>query len=188
MGTRGIIAVIHEGQYKVTKYGQYDHYPEGQGLDILHWLKHPHRQNDSFVSRFAQRLENVVPATEKDIQDAVGEVTGDPYQNGFTVEQMNRYKALYPNFSIGTGAKILDVIWDAPLFDPLLIDMYEMSHVERWEIEGIYTLDLDARLFISDWHGDVMAWSLDALPDYATYLAYWKESEEAETLYEAVSQ
>jgi len=187
MGTRGIIAVIHDGKYKVTKYGQYDHYPEGQGLDILHWLKHPHRQHESFVSRFAQRLENVIPATEKDIQDAVGEVTGDPYQNGFSLEQSNRYKALYPNFSIGTGAKILDVIWDAPPYDPLPIDMYEMSHVERWEIEGIYTLDLDARLFISDWHEKVMAWSFDALPDYATYLAHWEENEDAETLIEAVS-
>lgn len=38
MGTRHIIAVKADGDYKVAQYGQWDGYPSGQGVDVLRYL------------------------------------------------------------------------------------------------------------------------------------------------------
>ena len=39
MGTRGLTKVIDkDGITKVAQYGQWDHYPEGQGVKILYCL------------------------------------------------------------------------------------------------------------------------------------------------------
>lgn len=35
MGTRGLTAVMVDGEYKVAQYGQWDHYPDGQGKTAL---------------------------------------------------------------------------------------------------------------------------------------------------------
>jgi hypothetical protein len=35
MGTRHLIAVIKDGQHKIAQYGQWDGYPDGQGVDVL---------------------------------------------------------------------------------------------------------------------------------------------------------
>lgn len=39
MGTRHLICVQHNNEYKVAKYGQWDGYPSGQGAGILEFLK-----------------------------------------------------------------------------------------------------------------------------------------------------
>lgn len=38
MGTRNLTAVYLDGQYKVAQYGQWDGYPEGQGITVLTFL------------------------------------------------------------------------------------------------------------------------------------------------------
>lgn len=38
MGTRHLIAAMIDGEYKLAQYGQWDGYPEGQGVDILDFL------------------------------------------------------------------------------------------------------------------------------------------------------
>ena len=39
MGTRHIIAVQSNGDYKIAQYGQWDGYPDGQGVTVLDFLK-----------------------------------------------------------------------------------------------------------------------------------------------------
>ena len=39
MGTRHLIAVVKDHEYKIAQYGQWDGYPEGQGIDVLHFLR-----------------------------------------------------------------------------------------------------------------------------------------------------
>lgn len=39
MGTRGLTCVVIDNEYKIAQYGQWDHYPEGQGLTILDFLR-----------------------------------------------------------------------------------------------------------------------------------------------------
>ena len=38
MGTRHLIAVQLDGEYKIAQYGQWDGYPDGKGIDVLHFL------------------------------------------------------------------------------------------------------------------------------------------------------
>lgn len=39
MGTRHLIGVVKNGEFKVAQYGQWDGYPSGQGKDVLEFLK-----------------------------------------------------------------------------------------------------------------------------------------------------
>ena len=39
MGTRHLIAVYKDGEHKIAQYGQWDGYPEGQGVDVLKFLR-----------------------------------------------------------------------------------------------------------------------------------------------------
>ena len=39
MGTRNLTAVYIDGEYKVAQYGQWDGYPEGQGMTALTFLR-----------------------------------------------------------------------------------------------------------------------------------------------------
>lgn len=38
MGTRHLIAAKVDGEYKLAQYGQWDGYPEGQGVAVLDFL------------------------------------------------------------------------------------------------------------------------------------------------------
>lgn len=42
MGTRGLTVVIYEWQPRVAQYGQWDHYPGGQGLTVLSFCQNLH--------------------------------------------------------------------------------------------------------------------------------------------------
>ena len=39
MGTRHLICVVKDNEYKLAQYGQWDGYPEGQGVNILRFLR-----------------------------------------------------------------------------------------------------------------------------------------------------
>jgi len=39
MGTRGLTSVIYKNETKIAQYGQWDHYPAGQGATVLKFLK-----------------------------------------------------------------------------------------------------------------------------------------------------
>lgn len=39
MGTRGLTAVMLGGEYKIAQYGQWDHYPSGQGVTALEFCR-----------------------------------------------------------------------------------------------------------------------------------------------------
>lgn len=39
MGTRGLTQVILDGEYKISQYGQWDHYPSVAGVKVLDFLR-----------------------------------------------------------------------------------------------------------------------------------------------------
>ena len=85
MGTRGLTVVIKNGKKVVSQYGQWDHYPEGQGLYILHFIR-----SVLNIIRLNKEVENL---------------------NYITTEQLDEYKNDIPEtLSRDTGAKILSLI------------------------------------------------------------------------------
>ena len=48
MGTRNLTRVVHEGAYRIAKYGQWDGYPESLGQEILKFLRINFERN-SFI-------------------------------------------------------------------------------------------------------------------------------------------
>ena len=68
MGTRNLTMVVSGKQTKVAQYGQWDHYPEGQGWTILKFLR---RVN---LKRFKERVDAlrfITEADEKPINDYI---------------------------------------------------------------------------------------------------------------------
>ena len=54
MGTRHLICAHKDGKYPIAQYGQWDGYPEGQGVDVLSFLHSP-----------------LVPALEKNLEKSL---------------------------------------------------------------------------------------------------------------------
>lgn len=86
MGTRHLIAIAQNGQYKVAQYGQWDGYPSGQGTTILEWLK------SHSLNVLCKRVKKLSFATSEEL-DKID-------RNNFP-----------PEFSRDTSAGIFDLIY-----------------------------------------------------------------------------
>ena len=139
MGTRHLIAVVLGGTHRVAQYGQWDGYPEGQGVvaaDFARSLADP-----DTLSKFKASVERCRFASEKEI-----EAIYDSYStNGLmTMEQSEAFnKSKYGYFSRDTGAKILEAVakWDGSE-EMLLSDQYEFA-ADGLFCEWAYVIDLD---------------------------------------------
>ena len=62
MGTRNLTMVIQDHETKISQYGQWDGYPEGQSLTILSFLqekeKHYFRKYASRTSKTSKKKKN----------------------------------------------------------------------------------------------------------------------------------
>ena len=63
MGTRNLTCVYKNGEYRVAQYGQWDGYPEGQGVTILEFL---HRVN---INEFRNAIDKCTWITEDEINE-----------------------------------------------------------------------------------------------------------------------
>ena len=61
MGTRNLTGVYLDGQYKVAQYGQWDGYPEGQGITVLTFLRD---KMDLELFKEALRNSSYIPSEE----------------------------------------------------------------------------------------------------------------------------
>ncbi len=104
MGTRHMIGVVLDGDFKVAQYGQWDGYPGGQGVDILNYLRHGN------IPVLTENVRNVRWATQEDF-DAANAAAGIPSDAAFiNMEQAQTMEELYPQFSRNTSAAVLPLI------------------------------------------------------------------------------
>jgi len=78
MGTRGLTAVYHDGSYRVAQYGQWDHYPEGQGLTVLDFCAANLTTPDKRQA-FATCLNKVRFSTDEGELRSTRTIPGTPY-------------------------------------------------------------------------------------------------------------
>ncbi|MCY8890414.1 hypothetical protein P8918_12625 [Bacillus spizizenii] len=105
MGTRHLIAVAKDGEYKVAQYGQWDGYPEGQGVAILEFLRAKMKREV-----FEERLNHVSFITEKELKERWIKAGADPDNDLITIAVSNRMSALYPENTREIGSGILRII------------------------------------------------------------------------------
>jgi hypothetical protein len=172
MGTRGITWVVKDGERKVGQYGQWDHYPSGQGITALTFARNP-----IAVAQLRANVDGIPAVTDADwasIYEAVGIPKGSTMMN---LEQGEKMAELYPEVVRDTGAQILQLIADGKVRF-LVRHAYPITEDDKIWIEGQYTIDLDVGEFRAEYGDLSKSWPLNALPDDATFLKEMGDSDD----------
>jgi hypothetical protein len=138
MGTRHLIAVVKDNEYKVAQYGQWDGYPEGQGKLVLNFLLTPEN-----VKALESKLLKVrfIESEGRD-KDFVEEYNKNISGNK-TPEQAQWFEK-YKSRDI--GAKILTNISTSTDEEIILINNIDFAG-DSLMCEWAYVIDLDKRTF-----------------------------------------
>lgn len=185
MGTRHLTVVKLGGEYKITQYGQWDGYPEGQGITVLEFIRGITENN--LLEVFADRVASCRWITEEEAA---------------AIEKDRDWPNKYPELSRDAGAEILQMVMDSGSGLALVnnIDFAADSLFCEWA----WLIDLDAGTFEAyegfnqtkplteqdrfyflvdkEEHGyhciiKVAEWSLDNLPSNEEFLNTFKEDE-----------
>jgi hypothetical protein len=121
MGTKHLIVVKLDGEYKLAQYGCCDGYPSGQGSTVLNFLANWDRPT------FEAKLRAASFMTEAEVE---------------AMDEMPEDFQRWPQLDSGTGAEILAIVQNAPPGMKLVnrIDFVRDSLYCEWG----YVLDLDA--------------------------------------------
>ena len=135
MGTRSLICVVKDGEYRVAQYCHWDGYPEGQGIGVLAFLK------SANLEKFKEKLDKVSWITHDELEKQWVETGAEPDAKLVSSEVAEKFKNLYPENSRDTGAKILQIIYEAekPLKLVNSLDFAANSLFCEWA----YVVDLD---------------------------------------------
>ena len=160
MGTRGLTKVIDkDGITKVAQYGQWDHYPEGQGVKILSILT----ADRYAVEELELSLDKCYFTTDEQ-REAIYKEYNDRYPE---TTHLKKFSAILPSFSRDTCGDILNVVrWSAgpvPLMDESEFETDDLF------CEGVYEVNYQTNKFISKF-GVTVEFPLDALPTPKDYL------------------
>jgi hypothetical protein len=165
MGTRGLTKVIYEGETKVAQYGQWDHYPSGQGVAILSFLR-----GEGNLELLKKGIKNIKAISDKTLDKFVNEFTDN--ENGFmTMDEAESFKDKYPSLSRDTGGEILSIIansTNATNKIPLVLNP-EFENDDLF-CEGVYTVDLDQSMFISRYADRLLVFMFNDLPTDEGYI------------------
>lgn len=134
MGTRSLTIVKHSGEYKVAQYGQWDGYPEGQGVRALQFAQKISAMNPRL--KFTRKVDVVQVASKEYIDDINARVDDGSLKD---------WAETYPELSRDTGAKILDMIMDRSSGLTLNNDINFAA--DSLFCEWAYVIDLDENRF-----------------------------------------
>ena len=152
MGTRGLTKVVYKNQVIVAQYGQWDHYPEGQGVTLFHALQDP-----DVVKRFIEKIPQIYYPSDSDV-----EAMCKPFEDGsmagmMTFESGDKFAEKYPTLTRNTGGEIFKVIADYGNA-PIPISKDEDFEKDELFCEGVYTVDLDRELFHTQFRREGGVW------------------------------
>lgn len=151
MGTRHITQVRSGDEIRVSQYGQWDGYPEGQGIVVFNFIKSAER-----VQALIDNLPNTYVATQEKLQELIKPYLDGSSEGFMSFESGDRWSNDFPSLSRNTGAGILSLIADAKGLVPLSLDLDFIN--DTLYCEGAYVVDLDAQTFTSyynrEWRDD----------------------------------
>ena len=141
MGTRNLVAVYIDGEYKVAQYGQWDGYPDGQGLTALEFLL------SSDMELFKEKVRLCRWITQEEYEETWASIGVDIKANNWMVdiETGYKHKEKYPEHSRDTGAKILELIYTS-VNGVALGNSIDFAH-DGLSCEWGYVIDFDKNTF-----------------------------------------
>lgn len=139
MGTRNLTCVVHEGTYKVAKYGQWDGYPDSLGVGILRFLVNVF-DKESFV----QNLNKIRFITDDELK-VLWKEAGSDDSGWVTMEVSDKFKKT--NFALSRDCN-----------GDILIELIQRGKVDKQTnsldfagdglfCEWCYVIDLDKNTF-----------------------------------------
>jgi hypothetical protein len=139
MGTRNLTVVIKKAKPVIAQYGQWDGYPEGQGVVALRFLKNTNME--AFEKKLEKvRFKNADDALEiKLFLESVGSEDGM-----LNSEQAQEFNKRFPFFSRNHGADILNLIMDSKADDIMLKDD-TLFAADSLFCEWAYVINLDTK-------------------------------------------
>lgn len=108
MGTRHLIGVVADGDFRVAQYGQWDGYPSGQGVDVLKFVREP-----KALAALRENIGKVRWITDEDKAAADAkwrDVGADPEDGWVTMGQADEFYA-DPRFKPLSRDVSADVLW-----------------------------------------------------------------------------
>ena len=143
LGTRHIVAVHIDGEYKVAQYGQWDGYPSGQGATVLDFL-----QNGD-VAGLKRNLAKTYAPTEDDYRRMWAEVGHDIVASNGMVpwDKSEKFAKLYPSLHRNTGAEILAFIASHDGEDRIPLENQIAFVGDSLFCEWAYVIDFDVGTF-----------------------------------------
>ena len=140
MGTRHLICVQKDGEYKVAQYGQWDGYPSGQGLRCLSFLR-----EDMVRPVFDEKVSACFWLDEEALKRQWVECGAEPDAEWVGIDVGDLHAERFPENSRDTGARILWVVQDSE--KPLgLTDNLSFAG-DGLFCEYAYVIDLDQDTF-----------------------------------------
>jgi hypothetical protein len=143
MGTRHLISVVHNNEYKIAQYGQWDGYPSGQGVDVLKFCKE-FLADPCSLNIFLKQLDKVRFIDTDEYSKLWANIGIDLNQNNgyVTISQSDKFDAKYPYFSRDNSAKILNMIYNSSDDEILLTNSIDFASDSLF-CEWAYVVDLD---------------------------------------------
>ena len=133
MGTRHLIAVYCDEEYKVAQYGQYDGYPSGQGVDVLAFCQ---KIADIYSrNEFRERVRKCRWITREEF---------DKRNELIKSGEVRDWEKKWPELSRETSAKILDIISES---DGLELHNSIDFAADSLFCEWAWVIDLDKNTF-----------------------------------------
>lgn len=154
MGTRHKQTVIAKnGEVKIQQYGQWDGYPDGQGKEILAYLR------TGNLEEYQKNLAIIPLITEEQSKE---------------LDENKNWPKEYPYLSRDCGSKIHKMIEDG---DVKFVQHIEEEEARKW-CEGFYTIDFSKNEFISEFYRTKKTFPIDNLPTEEEYLEAMIEKED----------
>lgn len=138
MGTRHLIAVQADGEYKVAQYGQWDGYPSGQGAEILKFLTSKTFDKASFTEAVRACSE----ISEADFKLAWVSCGANPDNDWVTMDVSDKFKKNFPHLHRDCGSKILGLVQNAGP-EGLKLNSAINFAADSLFCEWAYVIDLD---------------------------------------------
>ena len=135
MGTRHLICVVNDNQYRIAQYGQWDGYPSGQGIKILDFLKSP------MIEQLKNNLDNCSWLTAGEHNKLWEGFGVDANQSYVDYDIHKEFCSKYPQLNRDTGAGILNIVANATGSIKLKDDL-DFAQVSLF-CEWVYVIDFD---------------------------------------------